>query len=215
MKESIFLLIWGFVVHIYGELNLCSNGNATSGPVKEFCLSQNGNLVNRCCYAMNSKNLIAIDLIEMNLTEVPNLSEYENLTVIDLRLNSQLKSSKIDDFLGLKSLDDLLLPEEYSCPGGSQIWQIMNTTINPQGNLCQHPKNLCLNLNDLCNSTRSSCHPNGPNHFLCLCKETYYGYKCLRQGRFPVGKFTGLVIGITTIFSVFFYFIHRKNVKKD
>lgn len=214
MKYFLVLLIELYIVY-GGELNLCSNGNLTSEFVKEFCVEQNGSLINRCCYAMNSNNLLAIDLIEMNLTEVPTLSDYGNLTVIDLRLNLLLKSSKTDDFLGLNSLDNLLLPEGYSCPGGSQIWQIINTTINPQGNLCQHPKNFCLTVNDLCNSTRSSCHSNGPNHFLCLCKENYYGYKCLRQGRFPVGKFTGLVIGITTIFSTFFYFTHRKNLKKD
>ena len=40
--------------------------------------------------------ILAIDLTEMNLNKVPDYQyEYINLTVIDLRLNPQLKSSKL------------------------------------------------------------------------------------------------------------------------
>lgn len=215
MIRSFLLLLSIFFTQVNADFNLCSNGNATSEPVIDYCASQNGRLEDRCCYARNSKNLLAIDLIEMSLTEVPNLSEHINLTVIDLRLNSQLKSSKNTDFLGLNSLDSLLLPSHYSCPGEKHVWQIINSTDNPTGNLCQHPINLCLNSSDLCVPIRSYCRPNGPNHFQCLCKDDYHGYKCLRQGSFPVWKFTAVVLLMTGLLTTFFYYTHRKYVKKD
>lgn len=216
MNKFFSLVLGFFLTQINADLNICSNGKATSQPVIDYCTSQNGKLEDRCCYAMNSMNLLAIDLIDMNLIEVPNLIEYVNLTVIDLRLNSQLKSSKTTDFLGLNLLDILLLPEQYSCPGDKHVWQIINSTDNPKGILCQHQINICLNSsNDLCIPTRSSCHPNGPNHFQCLCKDNYHGYKCLRQGSFPVWKFSGLVILFTGLLTTFFYLTHRKYVKRD
>ena len=164
---------------------------------------------------MNSKNVVAIDLMNMNFDKVPDLIEYVNLTVIDLRLNSKLKPSERNDFVGLKSLDYLLLPEQYSCPGDKRVWQFIDLINNPKGIICQHQKDICRNSTDMCISPASDCLPNGPNHFLCVCKEGYHGYKCLRHGHFPAGKFFGAAIAITFVISTFFYLTHRRNVKKD
>jgi len=210
-----YFLVSILFVYSHGELSLCKDGNASSKPVIDYCLSQNGILEFRCCYAENSRNLLAIDLMKMNFDKVPDLFEYVNLTVIDLRLNSQLKSSQTNDFLGLKSLDYLLLPEQYSCPGDKRVWNIINLIDDPKGIVCQHQKTLCTNSSHICIEPMSYCLPNGPNHFLCLCKDGYYGYKCLRQEHFPAGIFFGLSIAITLILSTFFYLTHRKNVKKD
>ena len=57
----------------------------------------------------------------------------------------------------------------------------------------------------------SYCVPNGPNHFLCLCKNGYYGYKCLRYGKFPAGKFFGISIAITVTFKWLFLFNTSKK----
>ncbi len=210
-KFVVFCILF---VYINGELSLCIDRNATSKPVIDYCVSQNGVLKSRCCYALNSTIILAIDLTEMNLNKLPNLIEYINLTVIDLRLNPELKS-QTDDFLGLKSLDYLLLPEQYKCPGDKRVWQIIDYIDDPKGLVCQHQKNFCANSTDMCVQSRSYCARNGPNHFLCLCKDGFYGYKCLRYGKFQAGKFFGLVGAITVVLSTFFYFTHRRNVKKD
>jgi hypothetical protein len=202
-------------VYIKGELSLCLGQNATSKPVIDYCITENGILESRCCYALNSKNILAIDLTEMNLNQVPDLIEYLNITVIDLRLNPHLKSSEQNDFLGLKSLDYLLLPEQFQCPGDKRVWKIIDSINDPKGVLCRHQKDFCTNSTDMCVESSSYCVPNGPNHFLCLCKDGYYGYKCLRYGQFPAGKFFGLAVLITVVLSAFFYFTQRRHVKKD
>jgi hypothetical protein len=212
IKYFLFAILF---VDSHGEFNFCKDENVTSKPVIDYCKSQNGTLEGRCCYAENSKNLLAIDLIEMNFDQVPDLIEYVNLTVIDLRLNSQLKPSQSNDFLGLKSLDYLLLPEQYSCPGDKHVWKDIHLIDDPKGIVCQHQKDLCINSSDICTQPSSYCLPNGPNHFLCLCQDGYYGYKCLRNSHFPAGSFLGSVIAITLILSTFFYLTQRKNVKKD
>jgi hypothetical protein len=211
IKYFLFCILF---VYNYGELNLCKDGNVTSKPVIDYCSSQHGTFDGRCCYGNNSKNLLAIDLTQMNFDKIPNLNEYVNLTVIDLRLNSQLKSQS-DDFLGLISLDYPILPEQYSCPGNTHVWKDIHSIGDPKGIVCQHQKDFCTNSTDICTQPNSYCHPNGPNHFLCLCKDGYYGYKCLRFGHFPTGMFWGPVIAITLILSTFFYLTQRKNVKKD
>lgn len=205
-----------FFVHINCQLNLCQDRNATSKQVIDYCLSQNGILESRCCYLINNtKILIGIDLTETNLNRIPNLIEYKNLTIIDLRLNPNLKSSETDDFLGLIHLDYLLLPEQYSCPGNTRVWQIVDHIDDPKGVICQHQKDFCTKTKDMCVQTNSYCAVNGPNHFLCLCKDGFYGYKCLRLGTFPAAKFFSIAIVITVVLSGFFYTIHRRNIKKD
>ena len=211
IKYFLFCILF---VYSHGELDLCKNGNATSKPVIDYCLLQNGTLDGRCCYVENATNLLAINLIDMNFDKIPNLNEYVNLTVIDLRSNPRLKSQS-DDFLGLKSLDYLLLPEQYSCPGDTRVWKDIQRIDSPNGIGCHHQKDFCTNSTDLCPQPNSYCLPNGPNHFLCLCKDGYYGYKCLRTGHFPAGKFLGPAIAVTIILSTFFYLTQRKHVKKD
>ncbi|CAF0767135.1 unnamed protein product [Rotaria sp. Silwood1] len=192
-------------IFINGELettSFCTDRNATSKPVIDFCKSQNGSLEFRCCYLSNSNNILAIDLTEMNLNKVPDLKEFTNLinvTMIDLRLNPQLKSSEKEDFLNMKYLDYLFLPEQYPCPGENHVWQVINKTIDPIGILCMHQKDFCTNSTDKCVESNSYCSLNGPNHFLCLCKNGYYGYKCLRYGQFPVRIFFGIAITITVV----------------
>ncbi|CAF2382868.1 unnamed protein product [Rotaria sp. Silwood2] len=215
------ILISILFIFINGELNtksLCTDRNVTSKPVIDYCISQNGSLEFRCCFLSDSNNILAIDLTEMNLNKVPDLTEFVNLinvTMMDLRSNPQLKSSEKNDFLSMKYLDYLFLPEQYSCPGEKRVWQVINKTTDPIGVLCMHQKDFCTNSTDICTETNSYCVPNGPNHFLCLCKNGYYGYKCLRHGQFPTGKFFGIAIPITVVLCVFFYLTQRRHVKKD
>src|SRR5436309_679340 len=129
------LLIFSILfVYINGDLNLCIGQNATSKPVIDYCRTRNGVLEFRCCYTLNSKNILSIDLTEMNFDKIPDLNEYINLTVII--------------------------------------------------------------------------------HFVWLSQDCYYRYKCLRYVQFTGAKFFGLVIFITIVLNVFFYFTQRRYVKK-
>lgn len=202
-------------MQIDGQIDLCLNGNANSKTVIDFCRNSSGILQFRCCYKNSSTNVLAIDLTEQNLSEIPKLDQYENVTLIDLRLNSQLKASIKTDFVGLKLLDDLYLPEQFACPGGKRVWQNIDRVNDTDGIRCQHQKDFCTNSTDMCVRSTSICVTNGPDHFLCLCKMDYYGYKCLRHGHFSMSKLLGLTFLVTVVLSTFFYFSHRKNVKKD
>lgn len=218
MKLFICNLLFIFIHHTYESNNICTGRNAISQPVIDYCTSKNGSLESRCCFSSNSTSILAIDLTNMDLNRVPNSIEFENLTnvtVMDLRLNPQLKYIAADDFLDMKYLDQLYLPEQYQCPGGQRIWEVMNQTTDLKGFACMHQKDICKYLNGTCPVSTSSCASNGPNHFLCLCKPGYYGYKCLRHGKFPVGTFFGAALAITAVLSVFCYLAQRRNVKKD
>ncbi|CAF1005890.1 unnamed protein product [Adineta ricciae] len=219
MNKYLFLHI--FLISINSQVirsDLCTNQIAMSQPVMDFCLSHHGFFHFRCCYSSNSTDLIAIDLTHLDLTQIPNVNQYSNLTnvtVIDLRDNFRLKPSNNEDFLSMKSLNTLYLPESYPCPGDKYIWQIINHTSDPAGFLCENPKDICNISTDLCSELNSMCNSNGPNHFLCLCKPNYYGYKCLRHGQFPFGTFFGTAISITVIVSGIFYLVQRRDVKND
>lgn len=216
-----FILISICLISVKGDFevtNLCTDHNTTSRSVIDYCKSQNGLLKFRCCFMSNTNNILAIDLTEMNLAKVPNVIEFPNLTnitMIDLRLNSQLELSPNDDFLNMLSLNFLYLPKQYPCPGEKRVWQVINQTTNPEGFLCMDQKDFCVNSTNTCIEPNSYCALNGPNHFLCLCRNGYYGYKCLRYGQFPAEIFFIVSIAITIILSGFFYWTQRRHVKND
>ena len=197
---------------------LCAGGTATSVLVLDYCLSRNGSIEHRCCFSSNSTNIVAIDLTDLNLARVPDFTPFVNLqtlTLIDLRSNPQLKASANLDFVALRSLDDLLLPDNFDCPGGQRTWQVMQNISNPAGNRCLHQKDVCSNRTDICPGSNSLCMPNGPTHVLCLCRSGYYGYKCLRDGTFPSAIFVASTLVITLAGILFFYWTQRRHVKRS
>jgi len=201
--------------------SLCAGKIATSEFVLNFCANFGGTIKHRCCRSYDNETFVAVDLMDANLTEIPDFSEHENLnlSVIDFRSNDHLVSFNDSDFLTLINLNELILPDTIGeCPGGERVWEIIrNITGNitdPSGLLCQNQKSICSNLTDLCVEQNSLCSPNGPNHFLCLCKTGYHGYKCLRYGQFPSALFFGLTAGVTIAASIFLYLTQRRHVKK-
>jgi len=214
---SILFIFINLIGHFQLEAaTLCAGNNATSEPVLDYCNSTGGYLVDRCCRSSDNETFTAVDLTDLNLTKIPDFTEYENFDfiVVDLRLNPHLEPSPGDDFLTMKDLDDLFLPEQVDCPGGERVWELVNKTADPPGNRCQHQKDFCSNSTDICVEQASTCSTNGPDHFLCLCKTGYNGYKCLRKGTFPVGAFFGPTIGVTVVASILFYWTQRRHVKK-
>ncbi|UJR10776.1 hypothetical protein I4U23_014963 [Adineta vaga] len=195
--------------------SLCAGKNVTSEPVQKFCEEQGGSIIHRCCRANDNATFIAVDLTELNLTTVPDFSPYTNfnLTVIDFRLNPQLEPSEENDFLTLTSLDDLILPEQFDCPGEYRVWNIIENITDPPGRRCRQQKLFCENSTDVCVEPSSYCSTNGPNHFLCLCDDAFHGYKCLRKGNFPLAAFFGTTGSVTFVASILLYWTQRRHVK--
>jgi len=77
---------------------------------------------------------VAIDLMDSNLTEVPdfNQSQNLNLSVVDLGSNPDLQPSNDNDFLTLRYLNDFLLPEHVNCPGGLRVWETVESVDDPK-----------------------------------------------------------------------------------
>ncbi|CAF2046547.1 unnamed protein product [Rotaria magnacalcarata] len=195
--------------------SLCAGKNVTSQPVIDYCHSQHGYFIFRCCRSNDNVTFVAIDLMDHNYTQVPDFTQFTNLnlSVVDLRSNPELKPSKDNDFLTLTYLDQLFLPEHFSCPGEEKVWETVNHTADPIGNSCLGQKNFCINSTDKCSEKESTCNTNGPNHFLCLCKDGYHGYKCLRNGKFPTIAFFVSTITVTVLLSSFLYWTQRRHVK--
>ncbi|CAF1501627.1 unnamed protein product [Adineta ricciae] len=169
----------------------------------------------RCCFIDDMESIIAVDLTDFNLTQIPDLPYYSNLipNMLDIRLNEEIVPQK-DDFVGGTDIVTLFLPPHYACPGGDRWWNIINSTTDPPGNLCSGLKNPCLNNSQICPEPHSYCSPNGPNHTLCLCKGTYHGYKCLRSGQFPTAVFLGSACAVTVLTAALFYWTTRRHVGK-
>jgi hypothetical protein len=197
---------------------ICTGKNATSQYVIDYCEKQSGYLVHRCCRSSDNDTFIAVDLTDSDLEYTPDFAGTTNLnlSVIDLRSNPQLEPlPNASDFITLITLDTLILPDHFECPGGYRIWKnISKITEQPTGNLCSGQIDYCLNTTDACTEQASACSPNGPNQFLCLCKSGYHGYKCLRHGTFPNVAYFGTTAGVTVIVSALLYWSQRRHVKK-
>jgi hypothetical protein len=219
MKYFILLIglfQWGNCFEM-DERSICWGKNVTSEPVIQFCDEVGGTLLYRCCRGDDNATFLAVDLMDANLTTAPDFtySENLNLSVIDLRNNPDLKlSSTGDEFLTLTYLNDLLVPIEVQCPGGLKVWETITKTTDPEGYYCKNQIDICSNSMNLCVEDETVCSGNGPNHFLCLCKSDYHGYKCLRYGAFPTWIFLGSTIGITFLLSIFLYWTQRRHVIK-
>jgi hypothetical protein len=210
-------MLMSIVAHdIKSDPPLCAGRDALSQPVIDFCHENNGTLRLRCCFTSDLSKVLAVDMLDLDLTIVPNFTQYANLlaNVIDLRSNAKLSPSADTDFIALTTLDTLLLPEQFDCPGGAEVWTTIDRTTDPIGNRCQQQRDFCLKKTGVCVEPRSHCEVNGPNHFLCLCQGAYSGYKCLRHGDFPVPIFLGTTAGVTLIVSVFVYWTQRRHVRK-
>ncbi|CAF1317607.1 unnamed protein product [Adineta ricciae] len=205
---------------IDAEISVCAGKNATSSYVVNYCAEQGGEIKLRCCLSSENDTFIAIDSTDSDYTSVPDFFQdiNFNLSVVDLRSNPELTPANKTDFLTLQYLNTLILPEQFDCPGGYDVWEnITKTNTNdslPVGNLCIGQKNYCSNAIDVCVQENSDCIPNGPNFFLCLCKINYHGYKCLRYGNFPSGIFFGTTACVTIVASALLYWTQRRHVKK-
>uniref|UniRef100_A0A452H6X3 EGF-like domain-containing protein n=1 Tax=Gopherus agassizii TaxID=38772 RepID=A0A452H6X3_9SAUR len=100
------------------------------------------------------------------------------------------------------------LPRALECPGGSMAWDL-NTT-HGDSRTCQGQRNLCNTW--LC-PENSQCSPDGPGLVQCMCSGRYHGYKCLREGTFPLLLFYGTLGAVTTILSLLAWGSQRRKAK--
>uniref|UniRef100_A0A452H7D8 EGF-like domain-containing protein n=1 Tax=Gopherus agassizii TaxID=38772 RepID=A0A452H7D8_9SAUR len=116
-------------------------------------------------------------------------------------------------FQGFTRLQSISLPRALECPGGSMAWDL-NTT-HGDSRTCQGQRNLCNSSGELawlC-PENSQCSPDGPGLVQCMCSGRYHGYKCLREGTFPLLLFYGTLGAVTTILSLLAWGSQRRKAK--
>uniref|UniRef100_A0A8C0GD58 All-trans retinoic acid induced differentiation factor n=1 Tax=Chelonoidis abingdonii TaxID=106734 RepID=A0A8C0GD58_CHEAB len=131
----------------------------------------------------------------------------------DLSVCSDLTENPLENipnasFQGFTRLQSISLPRALECPGGSMAWDL-NTT-HGDSRTCQGQRNLCNTW--LC-PENSQCSPDGPGLVQCLCSGSYHGYKCLREGTFPLLLFYGTLGAVTTTLSLLAWGSQRRKAK--
>ncbi|KFO53825.1 All-trans retinoic acid-induced differentiation factor, partial [Corvus brachyrhynchos] len=59
----------------------------------------------------------------------------------------------------------------------------------------------------------SVCAPDGPGLVQCLCDNPFHGYKCLREGTFPMLLFSGILGTATVSLSLLLWGTQRRKAK--
>ncbi|XP_010000077.1 PREDICTED: all-trans retinoic acid-induced differentiation factor, partial [Chaetura pelagica] len=113
-------------------------------------------------------------------------------------------------FLGFTHLQHLAVPLALECPGGNGAWEQVTTRGNSR--LCQTQRNPCNSSGELawpC-PENAACAPAGPGLAQCLCESPFHGYKCLREGTFPVLLFCGILGAATLSLSLLLWGTQRR-----
>ncbi|NXI75736.1 ARAID factor, partial [Rhipidura dahli] len=154
-----------------------------------------------------------LDLSNCSLHSVPpGLAEATAAIVLDLTENP-LTTLPNDSFLGFIHLQSLAVPLALECPGGNDTWQ--NVTVDRSSRLCYGQRNLCNSSVELawpC-PENSVCVPDGPSLVQCLCDNPFHGYKCLREGTFPMLLFGGILGTATVSLSLLLWGTQRRKAK--
>ncbi|XP_004451514.1 all-trans retinoic acid-induced differentiation factor [Dasypus novemcinctus] len=165
----------------------------------------------RCC--LNQKGaILGLDLQNCSLKDPgPNFAQAHTAIIIDLQANP-IKEDLTNTFRGFNQLQTLVLPQDVSCPGGIDAWNSITHYIDNK---------VCQGQRDLCNSTEDSelcpengaCVPDGPGFMQCLCSDSFHGYKCMRQGSFPLLVFFGILGSTTLSISILLWGTQRRKAK--
>ncbi|NXX76892.1 ARAID factor, partial [Urocolius indicus] len=154
-----------------------------------------------------------LDLSNCSLHSLPpELAEATAVIILDLTENP-LTSLPSSSFLGFTHLQRLAVPLTLECPGGSSAWE--NVTMGENDRLCQGQRNSCNSSQELawpC-PENAACVPDGPGLIQCLCNSPFHGYKCLREGAFPVLLFCSVLGVITLSLSLLLWGTQRRKAK--
>ncbi|XP_064364228.1 all-trans retinoic acid-induced differentiation factor [Dromaius novaehollandiae] len=169
----------------------------------------------RCCVAGGPPpgRIVGLDLSSCSLRSLPpGLPEAAAAVVVDLTENP-LPALPNASFLGFTRLQSLAVPLPVECPGGSGAWERVSTRGSSR--LCQGQRNPCNGSGEpawLC-PENALCAPAGPGLSQCLCSSPFHGYKCLRQGAFPLLLFCGVLGAATATLSLLLWGTQRHQAK--
>uniref|UniRef100_A0A3B4B3X0 EGF-like domain-containing protein n=1 Tax=Periophthalmus magnuspinnatus TaxID=409849 RepID=A0A3B4B3X0_9GOBI len=216
------IIVLVFKLCFYGvsnssELQVCKLCNGTvlsNSTVGLFCSSSAGRIGGRCCLnngtSGDTDRITGLDLSNCSLAQVGNLQEASTATIIDLSLNPIDNISDFS-FQGFIELDYLILPVKVLCPGGAISWKKIE---EKKGNrFCEGQNSMCNQTRQMCCPENSQCAPFGPGLFECSCADNYHGYKCLREGEFPVLQVFGPLSASTVVISFVLWFTQRRMAK--
>ncbi|XP_073413904.1 all-trans retinoic acid-induced differentiation factor [Dendrobates tinctorius] len=212
-------LVIGLIL-LSGELSaeqlnctLCPGELQTVSEVGRRCVATAGARIAARCCVTETDTIIGLDLHNCSITHLdPTLYLPPSLAAIDLSQNS-LQDLPPELFQGLTSLEYIALPPNIGCPGGDGAWRSVN-----------HSAGVCQDQRDGCNSTggvellcpeNSLCAPDGPGFSQCVCAPGFSGYKCLREGSFPIVMFFGILSSVTVTLCVLLWCTQRKKVKSQ
>ncbi|CAM4540166.1 unnamed protein product [Caretta caretta] len=193
----------------------CCPGPARNGSsVASYCRAHPAlELRGRCCVGPEPGAIVGLDLGNCSLTLLcAGFPDASAAVVIDLTENP-LENIPNASFQGFTRLQSISLPLALECPGGSMAWD--RITTHSDSRTCQGQRNPCNSSGELawlC-PENSLCSPDGPGLVQCLCSGSYHGYKCLREGTFPMLLFYGILGAVTTTLSLLAWGTQRRKAK--
>ncbi|XP_035276459.1 all-trans retinoic acid-induced differentiation factor isoform X1 [Anguilla rostrata] len=190
---------------------ILQNGTA----VGNFCTVSSGQAEGRCCLGtqgLDVDSITGLDLSNCSLREVKGLNEASTAKIIDLSANPVLNFND-SVFQGFTQLQRLLLPYHLTCPGGNASWEKVET--RGEIRLCEGQRNSCDQMGHKSGDCPENglCAPDGPGFFQCRCTQSHHGYKCLREGQFPLAEVLGILGGATVLVSALLWVTQRRKAK--
>jgi len=187
--------------------------NDSQNILRKFCnntpFSQASRTLNgRCCFDGDVVN--GIDLSNCDLKSISGI--FVNTTSVNwiaINDNNQLKL-KDNDFRSLLDLAEIVVSNTSSCPGGDLMWRV-NKVVNSVRD-CATPLDSCSALNVSC-PENSHCLEDGPALSMCQCDSGFHGYRCLREGSFPVLPWAIGYIVATIVICVALHMIQRPGLR--
>ncbi|XP_036437576.1 all-trans retinoic acid-induced differentiation factor isoform X2 [Colossoma macropomum] len=169
---------------------MCGRAVQTGSAVWNLCLTA-GRIEGRCCFRNNS-------------------SEENNIFGLDL---SNCSLSHIEDLYEASAAVMIILPIKLECPGGNTSWD--KVMVKRDTRTCEGQRNACNGTGQMswdC-PENSFCKPYGPGFFECSCAHTFHGYKCLREGQFPMLEVMAILGGSTVVLSALLWVTQRRKAK--
>uniref|UniRef100_A0A8C7YET1 All-trans retinoic acid-induced differentiation factor n=1 Tax=Oryzias sinensis TaxID=183150 RepID=A0A8C7YET1_9TELE len=193
------------------ETQVCAlcGGSVNNTAVDLFCSSSAGRIKGRCCLKNNSisdpERIIGLDLSNCSLTHVDNLQG-----VSTVEKNVKFVGGDLTLVFTFR-----ILPPHVACPGGNTSWE--KVELKDGKRLCEGQKNMCNQTGHLSVNCpeNSLCAPYGPGFSECSCAESFYGYKCLRQGDFPALVVFGPLAASTVVMSLLLWVTQRRKAKNQ
>ncbi|XP_060773646.1 all-trans retinoic acid-induced differentiation factor [Neoarius graeffei] len=192
--------------------HMCEGSVERNSSVWRFCLPV-GRIEGRCCLQDDEEeSILGLDLSNCSLSQVEDLHGASAAVIIDLSSNP---ISNMSDFIfqGFNHLSQLILPVKLDCPGGNTSWDRVD--VKQDTRLCEGQRNTCNQTGQMSLDCpeNSVCMPYGPGFFQCSCAHNFLGYKCLRQGYFPMVEVMAILGGSTVVVSMLLWITQRRKVK--